>query len=257
MPPISLAVMQPVTALLPLQQRSIDLASSVATPSSSSCGVHGRTAVGVSPSQALAAGLFSSLFGASVLRTRHRRGRRSVAQRWAGRAEAVLIDGRAIAADVRKEVAAGVEQLVSTSGVRPCLAVVLVGDRADSATYVRMKTKAADEVGVTVLDYKFGVDVTMEELVRCVSELNDRKDVHGILVQLPLPPHLQEDAVLAAIDVRKDVDGFSPENLGLLAQGRADEASALPCTPAGCMELLRRSQIHKSGKVGPCVAKVS
>mmetsp|Transcript_166884 Transcript_166884/g.535696 ORF Transcript_166884/g.535696 Transcript_166884/m.535696 type:complete len:382 (-) Transcript_166884:426-1571(-) len=158
-----------------------------------------------------------------------------------------LIDGKAIAADVRQEVAEQVKQLSAERGVTPGLAVVLVGDRPDSAVYVRNKTVAAKEVGISILDYSFPATVSEAELLKCIEELNGNSAIHGILVQLPLPVGFDERIVLAAIDVRKDVDGLSTLNLGSLAKP-GDSPLAVPCTPAGCMELLRRSGVDVAGK---------
>merc|ERR1719335_1949826 len=127
------------------------------------------------------------------------------------------------------------------------MAVVLVGNRPDSATYVRNKGKAASEVGCFVLDKKFDEDVSQDVLIKCIQELNANPKVHGILVQLPLPAHIDESAVLTQIAFEKDVDGFSSRNIGELAL-KGGKPSAVACTPAGCMELLKRSGVDPSGK---------
>merc|ERR1719324_562561 len=157
-----------------------------------------------------------------------------------------IIDGKAISADVRKEVKEENERLKS-KGINPGLAVVLVGARPDSATYVRMKTKACEEVGCFVLDKKFPDTVSEANLIKCIQELNADKRVHGILVQLPLPSHINESNVLTEIAFEKDVDGFSARNIGELAL-KGGKPSAVACTPFGCMELLKRSGVDVAGK---------
>eukprot|EP00903_Cladosiphon_okamuranus_P010477 g9913.t1 len=169
---------------------------------------------------------------------------------------AKIIDGKATAAAIRAELKTEVEaNLRSTGGPPPGLAVVLVGDRRDSATYVRMKKKACDEIGVSSFGFDFPEDVTQEALLACVGELNTRPDVHGILVQLPLPKHIEEQAVLQAITPSKDVDGLHPANVAALCTGwtRAPESLKdldfhVPCTPQGCIELLDRYGVEIAGK---------
>jgi methylenetetrahydrofolate dehydrogenase (NADP+)/methenyltetrahydrofolate cyclohydrolase len=148
-----------------------------------------------------------------------------------------IIDGKAIAARVRAEVASAATALRGR-GVAPTLAVVLVGDDPASASYVRSKTKAARESHVDVRDHKLPATTTQAELLGLVAELSRDPIVDGILVQLPLPRGLDEEAVLLAIDPAKDVDGLHPNSLGLLAQGKP---SFVPCTPKGCMRLLREA----------------
>eukprot|EP00401_Gymnodinium_catenatum_P051399 CAMPEP_0117504978 /NCGR_PEP_ID=MMETSP0784-20121206/25133_1 /TAXON_ID=39447 /ORGANISM="" /LENGTH=400 /DNA_ID=CAMNT_0005300361 /DNA_START=1 /DNA_END=1200 /DNA_ORIENTATION=- len=162
-------------------------------------------------------------------------------------APAKIIDGKAIAADVRAELRSRVSDLRSSTSVVPGLAVILVGDRPDSKVYVRSKTRAAEEVGIQVFDHTFPEDVSQSDLLGTIAALNADSAVHGILVQLPLPKGIDELEVLKAIQVNKDVDGLSAENLGSLAQ-RAMNPLATPCTPAGCMELLKRSGISVEGK---------
>jgi len=147
---------------------------------------------------------------------------------------AQVIDGKAIAAKLRGEVAAAALEL-RANAIAPTLAVVLVGDDPASAVYVKNKTKAAREANVDVRDHKLPSTTTQAELMALVESLNRDPVVDGILVQLPLPAHLDADAVIRAIDPAKDVDGLHPLNLGLLAQGRPAFA---PCTPKGCMRLL-------------------
>jgi len=161
---------------------------------------------------------------------------------------ATIIDGKAVAKQIRIEVREGVEALKEKHGVVPGLAVVLVGNRTDSATYVRMKKRAATEVGFYSIDRQFDESVTQQQLLDTVRELNADPQVHAILVQLPLPRHVDEAAVLEAIDVKKDVDGFSASNIGNMCLRGGRPPLAVPCTPAGCVELLQRSEVEVSGK---------
>jgi 5,10-methylene-tetrahydrofolate dehydrogenase/methenyl tetrahydrofolate cyclohydrolase len=160
---------------------------------------------------------------------------------------AQIIDGVKIAAEIREEVARGVAQLKQQRGVAPGLATVLVGEDPASHAYVRSKRKACGEAGITSFHYELPADVAQSELVALLNGLAARSDVHGILVQLPLPKHLDEDVVLAAVPANKDVDGFHPANLGLLGVKGKRPAFA-PCTPAGCIELIVRSGHTISGK---------
>jgi len=159
---------------------------------------------------------------------------------------AELIDGRAIAAEVRREVAAGVEGLAGETGVTPGLAVVLVGDDPASRSYVRMKTRACDEVGIRTVDHTPPAGVSEEELLGLVGELNEDAGVHGILVQLPLPDHVDASRVMERIDPAKDVDGFHPVNVGRLATG--DPRAMRPATPSGIQEILRRIGFDPEGR---------
>ena len=153
-----------------------------------------------------------------------------------------------MAATIRTEVKALVDELVRDHSVTPGLAVVLVGQRTDSATYVRMKKRAAAECGFHSVDLDFEADVTQETLEAAIDGLNADDKVHGILVQLPLPKHIDEAEILARIDVAKDVDGFSAANIGNLCLRGGQPPLAVPCTPAGCAELLQRSGVAVSGK---------
>ena len=162
--------------------------------------------------------------------------------------EATIIDGKAVAATIRTEVKALVDELRRDHSVTPGLAVVLVGQRTDSATYVRMKKRAAAECGFHSVDLDFEADVTQEKLEAAIDGLNADDKVHGILVQLPLPKHIDEAAILARIAVAKDVDGFSAANIGNLCLRGGQPPLAVPCTPAGCVELLQRSGVAVSGK---------
>jgi methylenetetrahydrofolate dehydrogenase (NADP+)/methenyltetrahydrofolate cyclohydrolase len=154
-----------------------------------------------------------------------------------------LIDGKAIAAKLRGEVAIQAAALRARN-ITPTLAVVLVGDDPASAVYVKSKTKAAREAGVEPRDHKLPSAATQAELMALVAQLNADPEVDGILVQLPLPSHLDSDAVIRSIDPAKDVDGLHPINLGYLAQGRP---VFVPCTPKGCMRLLREVDCEPTG----------
>lgn len=156
-----------------------------------------------------------------------------------------IIDGKAVAATIKKEIAAEVEGIIANGGKRPHLAAILVGHDGGSETYVANKVKACEECGFTSTLIRYEADVTEEELLKKVDELNNDPDVDGFIVQLPLPKHIDEQKVTEAIDYRKDVDGFHPVNAGRLAIG-------LPCflsaTPNGIMELLARYNIDTKGK---------
>ena len=154
---------------------------------------------------------------------------------------AKIIDGKAISADIRKELAAEVAGMQKAPG----LAVVLVGDDPGSQVYVRNKGKACKEVGITVKEYRLPTETTQKELMNLVASLNGDPEVNGILVQLPLPRHLDPNLVIEAIDEKKDVDAFHPANVGRIMLGSYIFA---PCTPAGVMELLDRTGISVEGK---------
>ncbi|MCB0042760.1 MAG: bifunctional methylenetetrahydrofolate dehydrogenase/methenyltetrahydrofolate cyclohydrolase [Caldilinea sp.] len=159
---------------------------------------------------------------------------------------ATLIDGTAIAADVRKTIAARVAELNAATGRKPGLATVLVGEDPASQAYVRMKGKNCLEVGMESFSYKLPADSSQEEVEGLVRDLNANPAVNGILVQLPLPKHLDEEAILGAISLEKDVDGFHPVNIGrLVMKGR--KPLFIPCTPKGCMVLLERSGVKLEG----------
>jgi len=157
---------------------------------------------------------------------------------------AIIINGKEVAEQVRKKVTDAVKRL-KEKDVEPCLATVLVGDNPASATYVGMKQRACAEVGIRTIDHHPSQDSLTQELVELVTILNEDKNVHGILVQLPLPDQINEFIVTGMIDVKKDVDGLTPANAGLLAY---DLAMLKPCTPAGIMELLRYYNISIEGK---------
>lgn len=155
-----------------------------------------------------------------------------------------LIDGKAIAAKINEENRAAIAELAAR-GVKPGLAVVLVGQDPASQAYVRNKDKTAKELGLHSVKHELPPDTTQEALVALVESLNIDPLVHAILVQSPPPPHIDERAVVEAIDPRKDVDGFHPVNVGKLALGDAD--AFVPCTPLGCQRLLLESGIETRG----------
>ena len=157
---------------------------------------------------------------------------------------ATVIDGKAFAATVREKVAAHVTMLKSEHGITPGLAVVLVGEDPASQVYVRSKGKQTVEVGMESFEFKRDVDITEEELLALIDQLNNDPKVHGILVQLPLPAHLDSDLVINSIDPAKDVDGFHISNVGLLGTG---QKSMVPCTPLGCLMMLRDHHGSLSG----------
>lgn len=167
---------------------------------------------------------------------------------------ASIIDGKAIAQTIRSEIAAEVHQLSLKYGKVPGLAVVIVGNRKDSQSYVSMKRKACAEVGIRSFDLDLPEQVSEAEVINKVHELNANPDVHGILVQLPLPKHINEEKVLTEISIEKDVDGFHPLNIGKLAM-KGREPLFLPCTPKGCLELLSRSGISIKGKKAVVVGR--
>ena len=149
---------------------------------------------------------------------------------------AVVIDGKAFAAKVRGLVAAHVAKLVEQNGLTPGLAVVLVGEDPASQVYVRNKGTQTVEVGMTSVEHKLAVDTPEADLLALVARLNADPAIHGILVQLPLPAHLNSELIINSIDPAKDVDGFHISNVGLLGTG---QKSMVPCTPLGCLMMLR------------------
>lgn len=154
--------------------------------------------------------------------------------------KANLIDGKAIAASVRNEITARAARLLAETGKRPGLAVVLVGEDPASQVYVRNKDRAAEACGFHSVKHTLSADTAETDLLALVAQLNEDEAIHGILVQLPLPAHIDETKVLRLIRPEKDVDGFHPVNVGLLATGARDTA-LVPCTPAGSLVLLKRT----------------
>lgn len=163
---------------------------------------------------------------------------------------ASLMDGKATAAVIRGEVRDRISTQVSQHGesARPGLAVVIVGDRPDSVTYVRAKHKACAEVGITSVDVSLSGDSAQADVERVVDELNQRPDVDGILVQLPLPAHLDEEGILSRVSLHKDVDGFHPLNVGRLCMAGRAPPLFIPCTPRAVIELLDRHDVDVAGK---------
>jgi methylenetetrahydrofolate dehydrogenase (NADP+) / methenyltetrahydrofolate cyclohydrolase len=165
---------------------------------------------------------------------------------------ATVIDGKAVAASVRERVRGEVEELTSELGRPPGLATVLVGDDPASAIYVRRKHEASEKVAIRSFDHQPDASISQEGLLELVGELNDNDEVDGILVQLPLPDHLDPDPVVAALDPPKDVDGLTPTSAGLLARG---EPGLVPATPQGVMELIRSAGVEPSGKEAVIVGR--
>ncbi len=162
--------------------------------------------------------------------------------REARRAE--VLDGRPIADEIKREVAEEVQRLKDDQHVKPRLAAVMVGDNDASAVYVQKKMRACADVGIESSHHALPASTTTAELLALIAELNRHNDVDGILVQLPLPKHIDEASIIEAVDPAKDVDGFHPTNVGLLAMGRP---RFVPCTPAGIIELLERNRIEITG----------
>ncbi len=156
-----------------------------------------------------------------------------------------LLSGKSFADAIKAEVGDEIKQLESTHGIRPCLVVVRVGEDAASEVYVRNKVKTSAELGIISEHRHLAADTSHDDLLAIVLGLNERDDVDGILVQLPLPPQIRAGEILEAIDPQKDVDGFHPVNVGRLSLG---EKALVPCTPAGVIEILKRSNIAISGK---------
>ena len=159
--------------------------------------------------------------------------------------QAKIIDGRALAADLRAQIAAGVAGLKAEKGVTPGLAVILVGDNPASVSYVTAKEKACADVGIASREIRLAADVSEEELLRHIAELNRDPAIHGILVQLPLPKGFSEKKVIYAIAPEKDVDGFTPVNVGKMLIG---DDCFLPCTPHGILKLVETAGMDVSGR---------
>lgn len=156
----------------------------------------------------------------------------------------LLIDGKKISTEIKDELKVTVEEL-KKQGVETCLAVIQVGNDPASSIYVRNKKRACAYVGIESLSYELPEETTEDELVKLVKELNENDKVHGILVQLPLPKHINADTIIRTISPDKDVDGFHPESVGRLCIG---EPGFVSCTPAGIIQLLKRSGIEIEGK---------
>ena len=157
---------------------------------------------------------------------------------------AKILDGKAVSQRIKDELKNEVAAL-KEKGINPGLAVIIVGDDPASRVYVNNKKKACEEIGIYSLEYALPKETTEEELISLINELNDKKEVNGILVQLPVPKHINEENIINAIDPKKDVDAFHPVNVGKIMVGNFD---FVPCTPAGVMELIKESGIDVCGK---------
>jgi methylenetetrahydrofolate dehydrogenase (NADP+)/methenyltetrahydrofolate cyclohydrolase len=157
----------------------------------------------------------------------------------------MLLDGKALAKQIQAELADDVADFILNNSVTPCLAAVLVGDDPASEVYVKSKRRACEQVGIESRLHRLPQEASQEELLKLVGKLNKDETVHGILVQLPLPPDIDQSRVLLAVSPLKDVDCFHPENVGRLVQGRP---RYLPCTPSGIQQLLLRSGIETAGQ---------
>jgi len=160
--------------------------------------------------------------------------------------EATIIDGRAFAEGLRERIGVQIARLKADHSLTPGLAVVLVGEDPASQVYVRNKGAQTKEVGMNSFEHKLDADTSEETLLRLIEDLNNDDAVNGILVQLPVPDHINETAILAAIDPAKDVDGFHVVNVGLLTTG--DDRAMVPCTPWGCLMMLKDHLGDLSGK---------
>ena len=157
-----------------------------------------------------------------------------------------ILDGKATSEKIRGELKKEIEELQGR-GVCPGLGIVQVGERKDSDTYIRMKGKACKELGIHFRHVQHKEDVSRETLIKSIKDLNVDSDIHGIIVQLPLPKNLDENDILSHVCLEKDVDGFHPENMGFVTLNRMENCMA-PCTPSGCIQLLDRYNIELSGK---------
>jgi len=158
-----------------------------------------------------------------------------------------LLDGTKVANEILDDLKNQVENL-KKKGVEACLGIILVGNRKDSESYVRMKKKRCQEVGIINCDVRLPENVTEEELLHTVERMNQNPFIHGMLVQLPLPPHINPERIISKVSIEKDVDGFHPVNFGNLALQRQPEKTMFPCTPEGVIYLLDKYQIPIEGK---------
>jgi methylenetetrahydrofolate dehydrogenase (NADP+)/methenyltetrahydrofolate cyclohydrolase len=158
---------------------------------------------------------------------------------------AKILDGKQLAQQIRSDLAEEVVEFIQNNAVVPCLAAVLVGEDPASEVYVRNKRKACEAVGIESQLHRLAVDTSSDDLLKLIAKLNKDSEVHGILVQLPLPPQIEKNRVLLAVSPAKDVDAFHPENVGRLVQGRP---RFLPCTPQGVQQLLVRNGIEIAGR---------
>jgi methylenetetrahydrofolate dehydrogenase (NADP+)/methenyltetrahydrofolate cyclohydrolase len=158
---------------------------------------------------------------------------------------ATILDGKQLAQTLRSELAEEVVEFIQNNSVVPCLAAVLVGDNPASEVYVRNKRRACETVGIESQLHRLPGDASSDDLLKLIAKLNKDAEVHGILVQLPLPPQIDKSRILSAVSPNKDVDAFHPESVGRLVQGRP---RFLPCTPQGVQQLLIRSGIEIAGR---------
>ena len=157
-----------------------------------------------------------------------------------------ILDGKFISSQIKNELTTKVEHL-NTKGIKPGLGIILVGNRKDSETYVRMKKRACNEVGIINYDVHMSENETEEKIIQEVNKMNNDNNIHAILIQLPLPKHVNEEKVIKCVNLDKDVDGFHPYNIGNLALNRLNNLM-VPCTPEGCIEILDRYDIQIEGK---------
>lgn len=158
-----------------------------------------------------------------------------------------ILDGTKVAKQILEDLKNQVEKLKERK-IEPCLGIILVGNRKDSESYVRMKKKRCQEIGITNYDIRFPENVTEEEILQTIERMNKNGFIHGILVQLPLPRHINTERVISSVSVEKDVDGFHPTNFGNLSLQRNFEKTIFPCTPEGIIYLLDKYQIPIEGK---------
>lgn len=152
--------------------------------------------------------------------------------------ETNIINGKLLAKEIRKDIAVEVENFQKKTGIQPCLAVIIVGENSASQVYVRHKQKACEKCGIKSVKYELSDSITEEELLEKLDDLNNDKNTHGILVQLPLPKHISENKIIERINPKKDVDGFHLINVGKLSTGDLGSAM-IPCTPKGCLKLIK------------------
>jgi methylenetetrahydrofolate dehydrogenase (NADP+)/methenyltetrahydrofolate cyclohydrolase len=165
---------------------------------------------------------------------------------------AVILDGKKIAGEIRQEIKKETEKIFAERQIKPGLAVIIVGDDPASAIYVRNKEKAAQEVGFNSVVKRYPANTSQEDLLAAVDEINNDSDIHGMIVQLPLPKHLNEKEVIKRIDPKKDVDGLHPLSIGALTIG---DKGLVSCTPKGCIHLIKETGIEISGKKAVVVGR--
>ncbi|MDD4343516.1 MAG: bifunctional methylenetetrahydrofolate dehydrogenase/methenyltetrahydrofolate cyclohydrolase FolD [Eubacteriales bacterium] len=165
---------------------------------------------------------------------------------------AVILDGKKIAGEIRQEIKKETEKIFAERQIKPGLAVIIVGDDPASAIYVRNKEKAAQEVGFNSVVKRYPANTSQEDLLAAVDEINNDESIHGMIVQLPLPKHLNEKEVIKRIDPKKDVDGLHPSSIGALTIG---DKGLVSCTPKGCIHLIKETGIEISGKKAVVVGR--